>query len=440
MNIRPIISTRQTILKTYGDKILAFVKDKTQLDSLHQYEFDAIILLHTHLISNIRQDDQLYLKPLFLMGKKHHLTDGAFDEHNPYQQFHKIEQLEKSTRAFNHLSLPQNEDKILVKLLRFLLSRKKQLSPIRDRHSSIGYYYHLLEDLSTEHNQLQLLRIMKSYVQKGYFQAVVRDKVNICQDCEGSYLNFSECCTKCHSLDLKTENLIHHFRCAYIGPESDFKKNDRLECPKCDKILKHIGIDYDKPSEVHTCNSCNHTTQETTMMAKCIDCGKDNELDQLLTHSIYEYKLTAKGKDRALQVQHTPIVALKNDSTENQFCLPSSVFDILSKHELQKKKVYQNSIYQLDIQVSPQIMNKLNVHLQTSLLEELAGIIQPYLKTHDLLTRMTEGGIKILLIDYEDNLAKETQEVVAYNLDKMLRDNSWTNEKAITTTLKVAAI
>ena len=131
--------------------------------------------------------------------------------------------------------------------------------------------------------------------------------------------------------------MIHHFRCAYIGPESDFRKNDFLQCPKCNHKLKHIGIDYDKPSEIHTCKNCNHKSQETKMKAKCIDCRKENELDQLSTYSIFNYTPTEKGRQLAKQEFTSKNLIVKSHSTSSNFIIPFSAYNLLRKHEIKKR-------------------------------------------------------------------------------------------------------
>ena len=32
-----------------------------------------------------------------------------------------------------------------------------------------------------------------------------------------------------------------------------------LICPKCHKKLRHIGVDYDRPAVVYTCNDCENS-------------------------------------------------------------------------------------------------------------------------------------------------------------------------------------
>ena len=101
-----------------------------------------------------------------------------------------------------------------------------------------------------------------------------------------------------------------------------------------------------------------------------------------------------------------------------------------------KDSIYDNNIYELEITINPTITSSLNALLQKSLLEELCEIIKPYLKDHDLITVTPNMAISILLIDYTNNLSLQIKKTLDYNLDKMLRDNNWADEKAISSNIQ----
>jgi GGDEF domain-containing protein len=88
-----------------------------------------------------------------------------------------------------------------------------------------------------------------------------------------------------------------------VGPISDFKSSSdptALECPKCERALKHIGVDYDKPSIIFTCNRCDHIFQDPVVKAKCNVCSSDMEVENLLKKNLKSYQLTSLGRDAAL--------------------------------------------------------------------------------------------------------------------------------------------
>jgi len=304
---------------------------------------------------------------------------------------------------------------------------------VNNRTSNIGYSFPLVEDMSIESDPLHIIKHLNDYALQDYFSQQPVDKVNICYDCHGSYLNFSECCTKCNSLDLKSEELVHHFRCAYVGPQSDFVKDEKLICPKCDHQLKHIGIDYDKPSEIHTCRSCNHSSQETKMKAKCVDCNKENELDQLVTYNIFDYKVTEKAKSLASQKTDSTTFEISKTSN-NSVLVPMGAFHLIRSHESRKIKEGVTETYDMIITIDQSLLAQLNSGMQVSLLEELATVIKPYLQPNDLLSIDENNHIHTLLLDYKDKEVIELNEVLLYNLNKMLQDNGWGQSNTIAIT------
>ena len=121
------------------------------------------------------------------------------------------------------------------------------------------------------------------------------ERIHICPMCANDHLIFSECCNKCKSSNLKEEDMIHHFRCANISRESDYLYDDELRCPKCKRLLRHIGIDYDRPSKVQTCNECGAVQLHSEMKVVCAKCGHQMQPHQLTPYDIYEYTFTPLG-------------------------------------------------------------------------------------------------------------------------------------------------
>jgi hypothetical protein len=97
-----------------------------------------------------------------------------------------------------------------------------------------------------------------------------QERIYVCSSCSGGFLSFREVCPHCKSSNIDGEDLVHHFPCAYIGPVSDFQMEDSsvLNCPKCNKDLHHIGVDYDKPVVINHCNNCDSIFQDIYVKAK----------------------------------------------------------------------------------------------------------------------------------------------------------------------------
>ncbi len=432
MKLHKVISGLKPEIFQNGEFQIAKISRLQAVAELHRMRVDGIVLDSEVLLKEVLMDDRLYLKPIFYIGKTARQCDGLVSSETDPQIRARLEVLLPAIREYEELGLPNdNNDRLLTKILRYLVTRKQSLNAFNNRFSSIGYTYSIVENMSIESDPLHIIKHLNDCTNQDYFIKQVVDKINICYDCQGSYLNFGECCTKCNSLDLKSEELVHHFRCAYVGPQSDFVKNEKLICPKCDHQLKHIGIDYDKPSEIHTCRSCNHSSQETKMKAKCVDCKKENELDQLVTIEISNYKITEKA--RAFAGQSNQVNAFKPiEANEHSVLVNMGAFQLIKSHEKRKEKGPSIDTFHMMVSVDASLLSQLNSGLQLSLLEELSTIIKPYLLDNDLLSIDAEKNINGLLIDHEESEMAQLQDVLHYNLNKMLKDNGWGTNEPIT--------
>lgn len=121
------------------------------------------------------------------------------------------------------------------------------------------------------------------------------ERIHLCPKCMGSHLFYMETCPQCGSSNLKDEPVLHHFRCANISPESSYAYGGELRCPKCHRFLRHIGVDYDRPSNVYNCRQCNHAFMHTRMRVYCSTCKNKFSPAELLANDIYTYEYTPDG-------------------------------------------------------------------------------------------------------------------------------------------------
>ncbi len=121
------------------------------------------------------------------------------------------------------------------------------------------------------------------------------ERAHICPHCKSSHLIYAECCPKCDSSNVKEEPMLHHFRCANISPESTYVYDEKLRCPKCRQYLRHIGVDYDRPTDIHTCAECGHTFLHTKMKVRCANCGTMHRPANLQSIDVIRYRYTPEG-------------------------------------------------------------------------------------------------------------------------------------------------
>jgi len=130
----------------------------------------------------------------------------------------------------------------------------------------------------------------------GYIEPVkFVERIHLCPVCQSSVLLFTECCSKCQSSNIREEDMIHHFRCANISPESEYQYDGELRCPKCKHFLQHIGIDYDRPAKICTCNECGSAQLHSSMKVMCAVCGHTTQPHTLSPYDIKEYRFTQAG-------------------------------------------------------------------------------------------------------------------------------------------------
>lgn len=148
-------------------------------------------------------------------------------------------------------------------------------------------------------------QLMETLADGEYLERLFRDRVLLCPFSKEFHVAFREICPKCRSADMERQEMIHHYRCGFVGPEKKFNRGGRLVCPKCDHILKHIGVDYERPSEVFTCNDCDWVGSTPMTEGHCIGCGKIFDPDQAIDIRINSYRLTGKG---ALAIEQNALI------------------------------------------------------------------------------------------------------------------------------------
>lgn len=138
-------------------------------------------------------------------------------------------------------------------------------------------------------------REAEKQVKNGFLRREFFDRLHSCFRCASSRLHIREECPQCQSSDLREEQYLHHFRCAYQGVESDFKRGDKLICPKCRQELAHFSVDYDKPGSAIICGACNHSSSEPAIGFVCLDCHVHISGDAATSRDVYSYALSEEG-------------------------------------------------------------------------------------------------------------------------------------------------
>lgn len=301
-----------------------------KIDGLDKY--DAIILdardieFTRILIKKFRSSSSLdlYLKPIFLINNKEttdpyvtELSDGLIASFDQIPEtINDINQIHMRTSQLDLSASGSFEVQIFKKVLNYMFTRgMNNFKPHYDINSSIGYTYPTISVNFDPFEEAKVLELLEWAEKENLIWPDFHDRVYLCSNCKSGHLSYREICPNCDSANMRSEDLVHHFPCGYIGAISDFKNkvDTVLTCPKCSKNLRHIGVDYDKPSIINHCQNCNEVFQDYSVKAKCVQCGSDSDVQFLISKDINVYKLTKKGRTAALSGIYTSDYALSDE-------------------------------------------------------------------------------------------------------------------------------
>lgn len=202
-------------------------------------------------------------------------------------------------------------------LLQYLGIRERYcIEPVVDPGAVFAYRYPLAESLLSA-SSTQALDILEDLAEYQLLASKVVDRLFLCPHCGGYRVPVKELCDKCHSPDIAVQNSIHHFRCGYVGPESEFMIDGRLRCPKCRADLRHVGVEYNHPGRVVTCHACNHWAAEPLLQAWCVDCNRYLPPEQLRSLRISCFTITSRGMRAARAGRWNPNEAQAVSSAGN---------------------------------------------------------------------------------------------------------------------------
>lgn len=377
----------------YENKIDFIQYYKAVIIDSYNFNEDEIITI----IKKIRSSNNIfiYLLPVFIISNKlehienkiflEEVVDGFLDEssitnfiENPSDILHKIR------LKTNQLTENIVDNNIYLKILRYLYTRNKILKPVFNPKGIINYTYPVVSIFLSKEDKV-LLNIVNFLENEGFISGTLIDKIHLCPNCYSSLINFREICPKCGSIDIYFEDIIHHFRCGYVGKETDFKQGISLVCPKCGKTLNSLGVDYDKPSIIYECNSCKAIFQEANVDAVCFNCGFKTEADNLILQNIKEYELTSLGESVAIYSFDISFSSLLKKELN---ILDLDTFKYFIETEIARKKRYKGTPSSLGI-LYIQNINDLYLKLGENtkkLAQEIAHDIKNSIRKSDVIS------------------------------------------------------
>lgn len=300
----------------------------------------------------------------------------------------------------------------------------RTLKPVGDLNSAIGYTYPELSINFNSSEEPQVLEVLEWADREGLIWPDFYERVYLCNNCSSGYMSYREVCPHCNSANSKTEDLIHHFPCAYIGPISDFqnKIDNSLTCPKCNKTIRHIGIDYDKPSVIHHCNNCDQNYQDAFVKAKCMSCEQDNDVQYLVPKSVNIYKLTRKGRSAAT----SGFLSSSLEVDEIFGTINMQTLKIMLHYELERIKeaaMQKTSIALVTLENIFELYNKIGKKAERNLLEELVGVIRENIKSSDVIAFESSSTLYLMLTNTSSENADQKLKNLSILTENLVKKN-----------------
>lgn len=337
----------QIVNNTYGQRILVIddVISRHYREHLRYEDFDAVYIAidvpgnMDHILKRINPvttNESVY-KPFFapraLQGRIG-LCDSMIDEYinsiDEHAVLSTIENIQHWTREY---SVPRQYDNInnhnmlILRMFRYFISRNHLiLEPELAEKSALGLAYPLCEYVHSWglFHLAEYFAWLEMGNSKGWlaFRRTLY-RTHKCPKCMHSHLVYLETCPECGSNILDYEQVIHHFPCANISPEHTYMVGGQLICPKCHKVLRHIGIDYDRPASLYHCQNCGKTFLHPDTKAMCTNCGTVSDVSELYPHDVHEIEITQDGIVVLTRGQHA--FSPYNDYFNNY--MPSEAFE-----------------------------------------------------------------------------------------------------------------
>lgn len=430
-----ITATNNSVLPDWLERV-----EISQLESLENEHVSFLLVEASQedqaykVLEQIRHHSlpHVYLKPVVLVMTQHEVSpeiEQAFDAsiRQAYITEQSLDELASRLDNINRWSdslgqMTNSADRnIVVKLLRYIASRRHALQPVTTIHSRNGFVYPELEPFLNTHDE-GVFQTLEFLEQQNLVSGEFKTKARFCSHCHSAFLNFKEVCVHCGSEDLNIDELIHHFKCGYTAEMADFFHDDELVCPKCDRKLQHIGVDYDKPSIMYRCNSCTHAFQEPGVMTSCFSCGRSTEPENQLFKTIKNYTITAIGESAA----HHGLENLFGSIVENEIPLtPYRQFTQFINIEAARIERYKLSTSSL-IFIYLKGLDTLYVRLGAragSMFRELSTIIESILRTSDVITARDESVFVLALTETSIQQAERAIERLKEGFNDLLQEN-----------------
>ena len=175
-------------------------------------------------------------------------------------------------------------------------SPETRIEPKASRTARLGYHFPRYSEL-LGCNPGEEIAVLESLADLGCLSRELFEQVDLCPFCLESDLRLRRLCPGCRSPLIVKKEVLHHFRCGWVGLQEEAADETELICPKCHKHMRHIGVDYEKAAQSYYCTVCKRIFSQPLEVFLSLSCGRNVPKDGTMINPIFAYKLTPVGKD-----------------------------------------------------------------------------------------------------------------------------------------------
>jgi len=208
-----------------------------------------------------------------------------------------------------------------VFLSKFLGGEVSELEPVYD--PKLGYYYPIVEAIVG--NAPKAEAFLNRLYEAGVLERRLYDKIVHCPKCDSANVSIHYCCPYCKSFNIERSALIEHVKCGYMDVEDNFKKGNKLVCPKCHEELRKLDVDYRKAGMWCSCKECNKSFDIPVTAHFCRNCHTNSTFEEATIRDVYAYSLKEEVREETA-IGWVVIAPIKEFLAEKGFEVESPAF------------------------------------------------------------------------------------------------------------------
>jgi len=224
------------------------------------------------------------------------------------------------TDKMQRLELYKNRN-TQVLLNKFLSGEISELEPVYD--PKLGYRYPTVETIVGDASSAETF--LNRLHAAGILERRLYDKIIYCSKCGSANISIHYCCPYCKSFDIQRSALIEHVKCGYMDVEENFRKGNKLACPKCREELKKLDVDYRRAGMWCTCKDCSKSFDIPVAAHFCRECHTNFIFEDAVIKDVYAYSLKAEAKEE-VALGWVLIAPIREFLIENGFEVESPAF------------------------------------------------------------------------------------------------------------------